>query len=224
MSKLIEKYFETPLASDDGFDQAAADAASRIVRGTLLKFSDGRWSKGKEGIPVADGAELVALSTAYGWVKWVAGKPEKYVMREPGKRLADRDELGDLDEAGWEDGPSGEPRDPWQESRFLYLVEQDTAESFTFSTSTWTGREAIVTLADQIALMRRARPNVVPVVALGSAPIQTRFGRKSKPVLQVMRWHGGDVEPAPPRQLPETTFGSEPPPVETDDEFWRDFR
>jgi hypothetical protein len=30
--------------------------------------------------------------------------------------------------------------------------------------------------------------DAVPLVELGAAPMQTRFGRKSKPVLKVVRW------------------------------------
>src|SRR5262249_10465165 len=167
----------TTTGHDDGWSDAAREAGERILRGTLLKFADGRWSRGKEGSPVADGTKLVAVGTAAGWVRWAEGKPAEYRMREPGRVLPERDELGDLDEGDWEPGPSGEPRDPWQSTRFVYLVDPVSAEAFTFSTSSFGGRNAVIDLGDQIARTRCAHPGAVPVVELGVAPMVTRFGR-----------------------------------------------
>jgi hypothetical protein len=174
--------------NDDGWADAAKESADRVLRGTLLKFADRQWSKGKEGIPVEDGTELVALSTAAAWVKWSGGKPDEYRMRPPGKDLPERNELGDLDKAAWEAGPDGSPRDPWQNTRFVYLVDPETAEAFTFSTSSWGGRNSVIDLGDQIARMRYAHPGAVPVVELSWAPMVTKFGRKSRPIFKVIRW------------------------------------
>jgi hypothetical protein len=133
------------------------------------------------------------------WVKWAAGKPSEYRMRRPGKALPEREELGDLDQANWEAGPDGNARDPWQNTRFVYLVDPVTAEAFTFSTSSWGGRSAVIDLADQTTRMRHAHPAATPVVELHAAPMQTRFGRKSKPHFKVIDWHG-ITPPAPMRQ------------------------
>ena len=43
------------IQNDDGWDDAAAENAERVIKGTLLKFSDWRWTKGKEGIEVEEG-------------------------------------------------------------------------------------------------------------------------------------------------------------------------
>jgi hypothetical protein len=37
------------IQKDDGWDDAAAENAERVIKGTLLKFSEWRWTKGKEG-------------------------------------------------------------------------------------------------------------------------------------------------------------------------------
>src|SRR5262249_616535 len=70
--------------SGDGWGDAEAEKAERVIKGTLLKYSDWKWTKGKEGIELEEGISLVALATAAGWVKWYEGKPVEYVMREPG--------------------------------------------------------------------------------------------------------------------------------------------
>jgi hypothetical protein len=190
----------TDMPTDDGWSDAAAEANERIIRGTFLKFSDWRWLKGKEGIELEDGARLVALGTAAAWVKWLGGKPAEYRMREPGKLLPERDTLGDLDKSQWEMGPDGvTPRDPWQSTRFVYLVDPETAGAFTFSTSSWGGRNAVSDLGDQIQRMRFARPGAVPIVELRAAEMKTKFGRKSKPLFRVVGWkHSGAEPPAAP--------------------------
>jgi hypothetical protein len=177
-----------PINSHDGWGDAAADAADRMLRGTLLKFADGQWTTGKEGNAVKQGLRLVALATSHAWVKWSSGAPSEYKVRQPGESLPERDELGDTDEAQWEAGPDGKPRDPWQNTRFVYLVDPKTQEAFTFSTSSWGGRGAIIDLADQIQRKRFSSSCIVPEVELHSAPMQTKFGRKSRPVFKVVAW------------------------------------
>jgi hypothetical protein len=195
------------VTTDDGWRDAAVEASERVLRGTLLKFSDWNWTRGKEASPIEKGTKLVALGTAAAWVRWERGKPVEYRMRQAGKPLPDREELGHTDQAAWEIGPDGKtPRDPWQSTRLVYLIDPDTAEAFTFSTSSWGGREAVINLGDAIARIRSAHPKALPVVALDAAPMMTKFGRKSKPVFKIVDWKatGGGVWDAPqePVELP----------------------
>jgi hypothetical protein len=98
------------IPTDDGWGDAAAESAERVIKGTLLKFADWKWTKGKEGTEVEDGTTLVALGTTAAWVKWSNGKPVEYRVRQEGRKLPDRDELGDLDEHEWELGPDSQPK------------------------------------------------------------------------------------------------------------------
>ncbi len=177
-------------APADGWDDTAAEAEARLIRGTLLKFADWKWSSGKEkeAVEVKDGRRLIAVATAAAWVRWKGGKPDEYRLREPGVPMPERGELGDNDPAGWEAGPDGQPRDAWQNTRFVHLIDPQTAEAFTFSTSSWGGRDCVINLADQIKRMRGKHRDAVPLVELGAAPMSTRFGRKSKPTLKVVGW------------------------------------
>jgi hypothetical protein len=208
----------TTIHTDNGWDDAAAEAGERLLRGTLLRFADWNWTSGKEAIAVEKGTRLVAVGTAAAWVFWQNGKPARTIVRQPGRPLPDREELGDLDEDQWELGPDNRPKDPWQNTRFVYLIDPDTAKAFTFSTSSWGGRGAVIDLADDISRMRKAHPGAVPVVELQAAPMQTKYGRKSKPVLKIVGWKtaGG---PAVERQVAEKQL---PPPTaqeELDDEI-----
>jgi len=202
----------------DGWDDTAAEAEARVIRGSLLKFADWKWSSGKEkeAIEVKEGRRLIAVATAAAWVKWQGGKPVEYRLREPGVRMLDRGELGDNDPAGWEAGPDGALRDPWQNTRFVHLIDPQTAEAFTFSTSSGGGRDCVINLADQIKRMRGKHPDAVPLVALGAAPMSTKHGRKSKPVLKVVGWRtttASAVIEQPERQLPPPTKATTTAPV-----------
>lgn len=193
----------------DGWNDAAAEANERVLRGTLLKFADWNWTRGREAEPVEKGAQLVATGTAAAWVRWQGGKPVETRLRQPGSKMPEREELGNLDETKWEKGADGRPKDPWQNTRFVYLVNPLTAEAFTFSTSSFGGREAVVTLGDSIARMRSAHPDATPVVALEAAPMQTRYGRKSKPTFKVVGWKAISGEVREVRQLPPQTIAQE---------------
>jgi hypothetical protein len=190
---------------NDGWGDAAAENAGRVLRGNLLKFSDWTWSKGG-GAELKDGTQLVALGTVRAWVKWEGGKPAKYLIPEAGRAMPEREELGDLNQDDWEAGVDGKPKDPWQNTRFVHLVDPVSAEIFTFSTSSWGGRGAVADLAEQIQRVRYANPGALPVVELSAAPMVTKFGKKSKPLFKVIEWRkggslvqGDEPQPQPPR-------------------------
>jgi hypothetical protein len=192
---MIELAKRAPIPTD-GWDDTAAEAEARVIRGSLLKFSDWKWlvGKEKEAVEVKEGRRLIAVATAAAWVKWQDGKPLEYRLRELGVAMPERGELGDNDRAGWELGPDREPRDPWQNTRFVHLIDPQTAEAFTFSTSSWGGIDCVINLADQIKRMRSTHPDAVPLVELGAAPMSTRFGRKSRPVLESGRLADDDCK------------------------------
>ena len=216
------------IPADDGWDDAAGEASERTIRGHLLKFADWRWTLGKEATPVDNGTRLIALATAAMWVRWEDGKPVEHIVRRPGERLPEREKLSHTNEKEWESGPGNEPKDPWANTRLVYLVDPDTAEAYTFSTSSLGRRDAVVELGDQIARMRDAHRDATPIVELRAVEMPTRFGRKSKPMLKVVGWKNANARPtetAKPVEgiRPIITSGrqalasSEPPPVESYD-------
>lgn len=209
------------LPANDGWGDAANEAAEQTIRGTLLKFADWRWTAGKEATPIPDGTKLVALATAAGWVRWQDAKPVEYRMREPGRRLPEREELGYDDQGDWEAGPDGEPKDPWANTRWVYLVDPQTAEAFTFTTSSWGGRNAVATLGDQIARMRSVHADAVPIVELRAAEMPTKFGRKSKPIFKIVGWKsaGGEASAPVERQISAQAAKKEIDQHEMDDEI-----
>ena len=139
------------------------------------------------------------------WVRWQDGKPAEHIVRRPGERLPERDSLGFTDESQWETGPSGEPKDPWANTRLVYLVDENTAEAFTFSTSSWGGRDAVIALGDTIARMRAVHPEATPIIELRAVEMPTRFGKKSKPSFKIVGWKNTSTraEPTKPVDRPK---------------------
>jgi hypothetical protein len=209
------------LPTNDGWGDAAAEADENLIRGRLLKFSDWRWTAGKEAELIEEGSRFVALATTALWQRWQGGRPVESRMREPGKRLPDREDLGYEDESEWEEGPGGERQDPWRNTRLVYLVVPKTAEAFTFTTSSWGGRGAVATLGDQIARMRTVHADAVPIVELRAAEMPTRHGRKSKPVFKIVAWRTADNEQHAPveRQITARQAEREVAQRDMDDEI-----
>jgi hypothetical protein len=179
--------------NNDGWSLAAAENDARVIRGSIITFADWHWSVRGDSTHI-DGRKLIAIGTAALWQKWEHGKPAEHILRQPGKALPERDELGDNDAAAWDVGPGGFPKDPWSNTRLVYLLDPHTAELFTFSTSSFGGRSAVAELGDQIQRMRCGKPDAVPLVELCAAPMLTKFGRKSKPHLKVVDWRNTGAE------------------------------
>lgn len=191
----------TTFENDDGWNDAAHDANEQILRGTLLKFADWRWTAGQDGRLIPEGTKMVAIGTAAAWVRWEGGKPVEHRMRAPGGVLAMREELGHDDTSHWEAMSDGKLRDPWQNTRYVYFVDPATAEEFTFSTSSMGGIGAVSSLGGPIQRMRMARPGAAPVVELRYQDMKTKHGKKSKPWLKIVDWVGGKPQESAARLI-----------------------
>lgn len=181
--------------ADDGWGDTADEASSRMIRGQLLKFADWNWRVGKEGAPFDTKARLLAaLATSAAWIRWESGKPVETRIRRPGERMPEREDLGYTDEEDWEFGPGGDKQDPWANTRLVFFADETTAEAFTFSTSSYGGRDAVIALGDAIARMRRVHPDAVPIVELQAQEMVTKYGRKSKPYFKITGWKSASPE------------------------------
>jgi len=118
-------------------------------------------------------------------------------MQAPGKPQPERPECGD--ESDWPVGLDGKPSCPWKWTQFLYLMDVDSGETLTFSTSTSGGKIAIGDLTQQIKSMRGMQPGAMPIVELQSVQMPTKFGKKPRPFFKIVSWRnrasGGDEPP-----------------------------
>jgi hypothetical protein len=218
----INNHDVTPYGADDGWDAVPASDGG-IIHGDLVRFTDGHFPINKSSEP-ADGREMAVVGVVTLWIKWVGNKPDHRVT-QPGQRHPDRDELGDLDPEAWQAGLDGKPKDPLEDSRYLYLVDPYTGEELTFTTASAGGRKAIADLKNQIANVRHAHPAAIPIVRLESGTWKTRFGPKPKPLFRVVGWKqsGASGELGDQVKAPRTV--NNPAPADagaTEDAAWSD--
>ena len=176
---------------------AYGEAASRTrIIGKLLKFNKfGDWVAGESADEMPIGTELVAHmgELMIGWIKWEDGKPTEQVMG----RLADnfhpplRSELGDLERDDWAPDGSGAPRDPWQFSNYLILMNPENGDLYTYASGSKGGKQAVGELSKQYGKAMRHRPDQFPVIALGAGEYphpNKQFGNIKIPKLEIVAW------------------------------------
>ena len=195
--RAVETQSSTALATYRAIDpfQKYADAvAPQTILGTLLRFTKGDYLGGEDGKTIAEGTVFTANVDELmdGWVKWSDGKPVEHIMVRvvESQVLPKRAELGDDDATRWEKDSSGEPRDPWQRTNYLPMMDE-AGELFTFATSSRGGLAAIAGLCRTYAQHRRKHPDVHPMIALEVDSYQHQkreYGRIKVPRFTPMGW------------------------------------
>ena len=204
---------------NDGFAAAAASADRHLLKGDLAKFVDGVWTINKQ--PVSKGTQFVPVKLIIMWVKWDSEKPIDYAFPGDNGLLPARESLGDNDESEWPDGLNGR-RDPWQNTRYIHLINTKTAEWITATNNTVGMRLCYEALGQAVATMRAAHPQALPVVELSSTPMKTQHGEKLRPHLRIVGWKQGGSPEEPSKQIepPRPRSGFEPASdVAMDDEI-----
>jgi hypothetical protein len=128
------------LATRNFFEKYGEAATQRNIVGRLLKFNKfGEFRVGQEEEEIKRGTALVAYmpSLAVGYVRWEDGKPAEIIMGPVGEGFVPppRSELGYLDQIKWDTFDDGRPRDPWQRTNSVILVDLENEELLTFYTS-----------------------------------------------------------------------------------------
>src|SRR5262249_17578819 len=107
-----------------------------------------------------------------------------------GRPVPKRADLGDLDQSKWEVDNHGEPRDPWQFTNYLPVLNE-SGELFTFTTASRGGISAIAELCRRYSQHRRRHPDVLPLIALDVDSYQHKlkeYGRIKIPRLTPRGW------------------------------------
>jgi hypothetical protein len=188
---------------DDGF--GVTEPRTGFITGSMVKFVDRSFVADKtETLP--EGTTLVVLSTVTAWVRWAEGNPVEHRVTRTGQNHPLREDLPDQDKSLWEidEKFTGKPRDPWHDTRYVYLIDPRTGRDFTFTTDTYGGRAAVGELKSAIRNVRRAHPGAVPVVRLGWKMMSTQFGPRPRPVFDITEWRdGGSSELMPQEPTPQ---------------------
>lgn len=181
----------------DGFVPVAI-AEGSIIAGTLLKYAkETGWQA--MGLPVAANLKLLVLSVDTCLQRWHEMRVLDAIFDKPLPNPASLN--AQIPEDEWElDLNGGKPKPPWAKTFIAYLLDEQTCEKFTYANSTWGARLAVETLQDRVAWMRKLRgANVLPVVALSTVPMKTRFGVQPRPDFKILSWKQlGGAAPATP--------------------------
>jgi hypothetical protein len=150
------------------------EIAPSSFSGQLVKFNkDGKFVVSSTGDMIDENADFIAMcdEVLVGWIKFNGenAPPDRIQgLLFDGFVMPARETLGDLDEAQWEKGLSGQPQDPWLHQMSIVLQETASLEIFTFSTTSATGRRAVGNLLRHYERLRRADASLYPIVRLKS--------------------------------------------------------
>ncbi len=171
---------------DDGYAAAAVEADRHLIKGQIIKFVDGKWTLNKQ--PIAKEAQYIPIKLTMCWVRWENNRPAEHVWPRSSGFLPSREALSKADEVDWPIGLDDKPKDPWQNTRLIYLTDLQTAETHTFTNSTAGIRHCYSSLARAVATMRKAHPLALPIVELDAVPMKTKIGTKLRPHLKIVSW------------------------------------
>jgi hypothetical protein len=192
-----QDHYQTPAVAGEAFDYD--DPSASPVRGGNAKFDAGAYFVGKEKTLIQPDRRFVVIDKASGWQFLKKDCPAEWVMATPGQPAPERPECGD--ESDWPLDLSGNPSCPWKFAHFLYLMDVDSGETLTFSSSTSGGKVAINDLMQQIKSMRSMKPGAMPIVELSSVQMSTKFGKKPRPFFKITGWRSRTTDEPPQEQI-----------------------
>ena len=158
------------------------EIAPASIVGRMIKFDkNGKFVTHDDDEEIGEDVDFIALcdQTLIGYIKFNdEAPPDRHMgLLYDGFMMPDRASLSDTDPARWEMGLDGKPQDPWTHQVYLVLQKGDTAELFTFVTSSRTGRRAVGNLLRHYDRMTRSNSNEYPVVKLKKSGFQHRDER-----------------------------------------------
>jgi hypothetical protein len=179
-----------PVSVSDALTAYANAFAPQYIIGKKLRYSKGDWFAGDDNTEVPLGTAFTVNIDEFmaGWIKWLASKGVEHLMVRVCDGVAPklRPQLGDLDVSKWELQKDGTPKDPWQFTNYLPMLDEK-GELYTFTTNSRGGIGAVAKLVKMYAQHRKRHPDVFPLIKIGtdSYPHKDRtLGRIKFPVFQ----------------------------------------
>jgi hypothetical protein len=169
-----------------------ADAfAPQYIIGEMLRFAKGDWYAGRgtdKTVPVGTVFTVNPDEFMAGWIKWLDKKSVDHAMVRIIDGIAPklRGELGDHDTAQWEVGKDKKPKDPWQFTNYLPMMDEEGV-LYTFTTTSRGGIGAVAKLLRLYAKHRKRHPDVFPLIKINTDSYQhkdTSLGRIKFPVFE----------------------------------------
>lgn len=198
-----------------GDDPFSAYGAKVGVQGLFLTFKNGEFLAGQDARVIPLGTRMAANMEGLrvGWRRWwdeqVTDDLTQLLTEQ--RVLQTRSSLGDNDPERWAKDNAGKPRDPWQLTNILELVDQQ-GERYIYSTGSRGGINAIGRLCKEYGKLHRQRPGQVPIITLGNDSYMHReFGKTYVPDFKIVSWANETALAAEAGAFDEIPF---PPDVE----------
>jgi len=159
----------------------------RLLRGTLLKWTENTGWLDRDGVRPADGPYLL-WGLEEGLQCWQNQTVVDEIIDKP---LPDLNELnGSIPQAQWGAGLDGHPRPPYVHQYAIYLLDPNDGQFYTLINSTVGMRMLWESLSERWEVMRHLRgPDVVAVVSLSDRPFRAgKLGIKHRPDLKILGW------------------------------------
>jgi hypothetical protein len=187
---------EVSNATENYFEKYGRAATTHSIIGRLLKFNKfGEYRAGQEEEEIECGTRMAVYMNSFcvGFQKWEDNRPADRVMGAVGKGYVPprREDLGDNDKSRWDTFDDGRPRDPWQFTNMIVVIELETSNLFTFSTTSRGGLDAVGQLALKYGERLRQHPGEMPVVELDRNKYQhsdRKVGEVRIPILRIVDW------------------------------------
>jgi hypothetical protein len=194
-----------------GTNPFVAFAVAEGADGVPCRFDgkSGVWKSGlgDDAATIPSGTQLVAQMEflAFVWNKWVNNKrvDRKVAIVGNWEVPLRRDQLDDHDTSRWELDDESQPRDPWQQSLELGLLDIETGEMLVFATNSVGGKTAIRKLSAAYGRGQKKFPRHNPIVELGASGYQHRIktrGYIHVPTLAIVGWEPRDDADEPPQK------------------------
>jgi hypothetical protein len=177
-----------PVSVSDALTAYADAFAPQYIIGKMLRFSKGDWFLGDATVAPDTAFTVNTDEFIAGWIKWLANKPVEHLMVRviDGAKPKLRPQLGDHDPSKWEVDKDGKPKDPWQFTNYLPMLNE-TSGLCTFTTSSRGGVTAVAKLVRLYAQHRKRHPEVFPLIKIGVDSYQHKIrdlGRIKFPVFE----------------------------------------
>jgi hypothetical protein len=174
---------------DDGFTTPRSSSSSGRGHDFLKWNAEDGWLD-RDGVAAPSPMLVVKVDEILR--RWQDNRPTDITE----KPLPDPDVLNaKIPPTEWEEGVDGKPRPPWAHYVVAYLVNPATATKYVYAAQTTGAHIAVEQLKENVITMRMLRgARVMPLVALSSKPMKTKFKMSERPDFQIVSWHlpGGD--------------------------------
>jgi hypothetical protein len=169
-----------------------------LIRGMRIRFSaDERWLD-RDDNELSPDLGLIAANLERVVRKWIGDNPVETIVLAPGQKFPNLEKLNDeCPRSEWRE-KFGKLVGPWSAEHIFHFLEPKTMAAFTWPSpiTTFGSARAVSDLVERINWMRKARcsDHIFPIVTLGKTFMQTQYGGRQRPVLEVKRWIllGGD--------------------------------